>query len=426
MGIERQGAAPQRDAPAARWPRAAGSPYDSDGISGVSTTGSSRAAALRRLTERVLEAVGAEDLARLLTREVPEALDVTGATLLVWNRRLDAFETLTGDERRDEAPRPEPQPQPEAGYLLSEGTLLETGHGGDSVLVPLLARSGLAGMLVLGPPRKKRRRLGRPRPLRRRDARLLSALAARAALVMENQLYLRELVATERVAALGTMASMLAHDFRTPMTVIRGYAELIRGEATSETVGKGAQVIVDMVDRLDRMTRETLDFARAGGRVSRRTVALAPLLKEIVDEMRRDLPGLEVDARLDVPGDAAADLDTDKLRRAILNIAANARDAMKGAGRLRVRARVDAGEGGAPALSLTLADEGPGIPPSIRATLFEPFVTEGKKGGTGLGLAVARRFVEEQGGTIGLLDPVAGDPPGACFAIRLPLGSSGG
>jgi signal transduction histidine kinase len=403
----------------ARWPRAAGNPYDSDGFSGVSTTSTSRAAALRRLTERVLEAVGEDDLVRLLTDDLPEALDVAGATLLLWNRKLDAFETVTGDETRGEPARPE---EPEAGFLLSDGALIPTGHGGDAVLVPLLARSGLAGMLVLGPPRsKRRRRLVRRRPLRRRDARLLSALAARAALVLENHLYLRELVATERVAALGTMASMLAHDFRTPMTVIRGYAELLRAEAATETARKAARIIMEMVDRLDRMTRETLDFARAGGRVARRSVPVAPFLAEIVDEVRRDLAGLEVDARVEVPPEAVADLDTDKLRRAILNLAANARDAMKGAGRLHLHARIASAAGGAPLLEVTLADEGPGIPESIRATLFEPFVTEGKKGGTGLGLAVARRFVEEHGGSLELLDPEEGGPRGARFAIRLPL-----
>ncbi len=382
----------------------------------MSTTRSSRAAALRRLTERVLEAVGIDDLARLLTVEAPEALDLSSATLLLWNRNLDAFETVAGNTHGEA--------EPQAGYLLSDGTLIETGDGGDGgVLVPLLGRSGLAGMLVLGPPRRKKRRLtrGRRRPLRRRDARLLSALAARAALVLENHLYLRELVATERVAALGTMASMLAHDFRTPMTVIRGYAELIAGEATTDTVRKGARTIVEMVDRLDRMTRETLDFARAGGRVAGRTVAVAPVLAEIVDEIRRDLPGMETVARLELPDGLQAEVDTDKLRRALLNLAANARDAMKGAGRLHLRAAVASAEGRAPVLELTLADEGPGIPPSIRERLFEPFVTEGKKGGTGLGLAVARRFVEEQRGTLTLADPPPGGPGGACFLIRLPV-----
>jgi signal transduction histidine kinase len=263
--------------------------------------------------------------------------------------------------------------------------------------------------------------------LRPAEARALSTLATRAALVLENHLYLRELVATERMAALGTMAGMLAHDFRTPMTVIRGYAELLRDEAPTAPARERAQTIVEMVDRLDRMTRETMDFARAGGQLTRRPVDTAALVDEILGSLERELPGLTVVRDGALPPEVTAALDTDKLRRAVFNIAANARDAMKGAGRLHVSATVErvaealrAGEI-AQWLVLTLADEGPGVPESIRSTVFDPFVTTGKKGGTGLGLAVTRRFVEDQGGTVELLPRGPGDARGAAFRIRLPL-----
>jgi signal transduction histidine kinase len=379
-----------------------------------------RARALGRLLDRVLEATGADDLARILTRELPQALGVGSATLLLWNRKLDSFETLTGSETQIRPLRPGTAAvaAPEAGYLLSGGEIIETRPGGDGVLVPLLARSGLAGMLVLGPRKPKRKP-----PLRPSEARLLSALAARSALVLENHIYLRELVATERVAALGTMAGMLAHDFRTPMTVIRGYAELIRDEAPTQVIRERAQTIVGMVDRLDRMTRETMDFARAGGQLTRRPVDVSVLVKEILGSLEPELPGLTVIWRSAVPAEMTASLDTDKLRRAVFNIAANARDAMKGSGRLHADAAVEVDPAAAVPqwLVLTLADEGPGVPAAIRETVFDPFVTEGKKGGTGLGLAVTRRFVEDQGGLVELLPRAPGEAAGACFRIRVPL-----
>src|SRR5688500_5476673 len=230
--------------------------------------------------DRLLAATGADEVARILTRDLPAALHLGGATLLVWNRKLDTFEALTGSETQITTFRPgaAPVPAPEAGFLLSDGVVLETAQGGDGVLVPLMARSGLVGMLVLGPriPRRKT-------PLRRGEARMLSILATRSALVIENHLYLKELVSTERMAALGTMAGMLGHDFRTPMTVIRGYAEMLRDEAATEAVRERAQTIVSMVDRLDRMTRETMDFARARGQVARRAVDVSALVVEIFD-----------------------------------------------------------------------------------------------------------------------------------------------
>jgi signal transduction histidine kinase len=380
----------------------------------------SRARALGTLLDRVLEATGADDLARVLTRELPQALGVDRATLLLWNRKLDSFEALTGAETQMRALRPESAAvvAPEAGFLLSGGEVIETRQGGDGVLVPLLARSGLVGMLVLG-ARKPRRKP----PLRPSEARVLSALASRSALILENHLYLRELVATERVAALGTMAGMLAHDFRTPMTVIRGYAELIRDEATTDTIRDRAGTIIVMVDRLDRMTRETMDFARAGGQVTRRPVDVSVLVREILDSLEPELPGLTVLSRSEVPAETTAALDTDKLRRAVFNIAANARDAMKGSGRLHAQATIEIDSGAAPSQSLllVLTDEGPGVPAGIRDTIFDPFVTTGKKSGTGLGLAVTRRFVEDQGGRVDLLPRAPEDPLGASFRIRLPL-----
>jgi signal transduction histidine kinase len=86
---------------------------------------------------------------------------------------------------------------------------------------------------------------------------------------------------------------------------------------------------------------------------------------------------------------------------------------MGGRGVLHVHARVAEGR-----VLLELRDEGPGVPAELRERLFEPFVTQGKKGGTGLGLAVARRFVEDHGGVLTLLP----DGPGACFRLSLPLG----
>jgi signal transduction histidine kinase len=248
-----------------------------------------------------------------------------------------------------------------------------------------------------------------------------SSLAARAALALENHLYQHELIASERMAALGTMAGMLAHDFRGPMTVIRGYAETIAEDAGAPSeIRERALLITRNVDRLERMTTETLDFARVGRRLARRSLDLRSLLEELAAGVQAELPTLEVLRDFRVPSNATAALDVDKLRRVVGNIAANARDAMGGKGRLHVSAELaepvaDAGE--APRLVLTLADEGPGVPPEIRDRLFEPFVTRGKKTGTGLGLAVARRFVEDHGGTLELLP----DGPGARFRIAMPI-----
>ena len=370
----------------------------------------------------MLEAATLEALAHLLSEALPQALGIEKAALLLWNRKLDNFEALTPGETHLSALRPDsPAPIPESGFLLSEGTLLPTRGGrGDGVLVPLMARSGVVGMLVLG-ARAGRRKV----PFRPTEVRLLSVLANRAALALENHLYQRELISSERMAALGAMAGMLAHDFRNPMTVVRGHAEMLLEDGLRlETVRSQAELIVRMVDRLDRMTAEILDFARAGGRVVRRRLPLRQFFGDLADDLEKELPGVSIVRTLDLPEEAAGALDEDKIRRAIGNLTSNARDVMGGRGvvHLAVRLAPPAQEGAPERLLIEVADEGPGVPPEIRATLFEPFVTARKKGGTGLGLAVARRFVEDHGGTIELVaDPPAGGPTGARFRLLLPL-----
>jgi signal transduction histidine kinase len=375
---------------------------------------------LHRLADEVLEVPDLPALTQLLTRELPLTLEADSVTLLLWDRKLDSFETLSKDEtQRGSLESGGAGAAPEARYLLSEGTLLETPSGrGDGALVPLQARSGLVGMLLIGP------RKGSPvPPYSDGEVRELSALARRAALALENHLYQRELIASERLTALGTMAGMLVHDFRGPMTVIRGYAETLTDPGlTRQELSERATLITEMVDRLERMTTETLDFARGGGKLARRSIGLNRLLQTLCADLGAELPGLEVVRDIEVPTETMAALDVDKLRRAVSNIAANARDAMGGKGRFHVEARLldlpaEKDHPPRPGLLLELRDEGPGIPPEIRERLFDPFVTRGKKGGTGLGLAVARRFIEDHGGTVALLE----SGPGARFRILLPL-----
>jgi len=389
----------------------------------VALSRSGRRDALRQLADRVLEAPDLQALTRILTAELPGALGAASATLLLWDRKLESFEGVVlgegGRLRRFQPEDPGPEGPP-ARWLVSEGQLLETaGRGGEGTLVPLLARSGLAGMLVLGQGRRGRC------PVARAEAPPVSLIAARAALAIENQAYQKELIASERLAALGTMAGMLAHDFRGPMTVIRGYAEtLLESRLPPDEVAGRARLMIEAVDRLERMATETLDFARGAERLVLRPVPVGLLLLDLASELETELPGLEVVRAIEVPASLRTGVDVDKLRRALSNMAANARDAMEGRGRLFLEARVErraAADGQAEVLVVELADDGPGVPAEIRERVFQPFVTWGKKRGTGLGLAVARRFVEDHGGSLELLESGGTGPAGARFRLVLPL-----
>src|SRR5262245_36559514 len=313
----------------------------------------SPSARLLRLAERVVEAPDLEGLARLLTDELPAVLEVARVTLLLWDRKLESFESLSCDETQNRVVRSAAAPDPaqEAKYLISDSQLIETpGADEQETLLPLMARSDLVGMLMLGDP--QRSHSYRPATLR-----ALTLIAQRAALSVKNHVYHRELIASERLAALGTMTGMLAHDLRGPMTVIRGYAETLTdpGVPPDEVLAR-AETIVRMVDRLERMATETLDFARGGGRLARRSVDLSHFLNDLAAGIEEELPGLQVVRDLRVPQGVRGPLDVDKLRRAVGNIAANARDAMGGRGRLHLAGALERGEDDARRLVLLVTD----------------------------------------------------------------------
>jgi signal transduction histidine kinase len=392
----------------------------------VFTRSSRRKATLAALAERVLEVPDLIGLTRLLTVDLCRAVAAERASLLLWDRRLESFEALGLDEAgRLRRGRPDADEGPRARFLLSEGQLLETAPEGENeMLVPLLARSGLAGMLVLGPVP------GRTRPVSEAEARLVSLVASRAALGFENLAYQKELIESERLAALGTMAGMMVHDFRGPMTLIRGWAEtLLEGDVPPKETAERARAIMEAVDRLDRMTGETLDFARGAESLVLRSVPLGLLVAELAAGMEQELPGLAVERDVQLPVGRRGKVDVDKLRRAVTNIAANARDAMGGQGPLRFSARIE--PLGRPRRDARAPGAGarrqrPGRRRGIRERVFEPFVTHGKKRGTGLGLAVARRFVEDHGGRLELLPEAEGGARGARFRLALPLSGDAG
>jgi two-component system nitrogen regulation sensor histidine kinase GlnL len=220
----------------------------------------------------------------------------------------------------------------------------------------------------------------------------------------------------ETLAAAGRMAVGLAHEIRNPLGAIRGAVQLLARElAPGSRFGEYTQVLIQEVDRVNRIIEQLLDLARP---VQLRT---APLnlhqLLERVALLAAEgalAQGVTIVRRYD-PSLPPILGDEDRLVQVFHNLVRNALDAMKGGGRLTLTTRIslspvfakmDLGAGQRSMVEVQVTDEGTGIPARVQAKVFDPFFTT-KERGLGLGLALCHRILEEHKGAV-RIDSVEG------------------
>lgn len=291
-------------------------------------------------------------------------------------------------------------------------------------------RTGFTTRSILATPIKRRDELlgvqevinkrGGPR-FTETDGRLLEVVANQAAIAIENARLVERMVQSEQLSVIGRMASSIIHDLKKPMSVIRGFAELLANPdmdaARRQTF---SDLILEDVDRFLAMTQELLDYSRGNISLQPQEVQVGQWLDRIVEFLREDVEASNVSLITELAHRGLVHIDADRLRRVVINIAGNATDAMPKGGTLTISSRVlgDSWE-------LAVTDTGTGIPEDLRPRIFEPFVTLGKEHGTGLGLAIAREIVRGHGGDIRIVTRTEGEeegqPSGSTFVITLPL-----
>ena len=228
----------------------------------------------------------------------------------------------------------------------------------------------------------------------------------------------RELVRSERLAAVGKMAAMITHEVRNPLSSIGLNAELLDEELAYLPGERGDEArqmlraITREIDRLTAITEEYLSFARLP-KPRLASASLTALVDDLVRFLREELAALRVEVVVEHDrGLPAAQFDEGQIRQALINLVRNAAEALAGTGgHVWIRTRATPA-----AVIVEVADDGPGIPTDLGDRLFDPFVST-KQGGTGLGLALTHQIVKDHGGAI----RVASVPgQGATFTIELP------
>ncbi len=226
----------------------------------------------------------------------------------------------------------------------------------------------------------------------------------------------RELVRSERLAAVGRMAAMITHEVRNPLSSIGLNTELLEDElggAASDEARDLCRAIHREVDRLTAITEEYLAFARLP-KPKPAAEPIHPMVGALAAFVREDLAGKGVELVTELaPGDPIGQIDAGQIRQCLINLVRNASEAVTANGRgtvtLRTRCVADR-------IEIDVHDDGVGIPADELPRLFDPFFST-KEGGSGLGLALTQQIVRDHGGDIRVSSTVG---RGTTFTLSVP------
>jgi signal transduction histidine kinase len=223
-----------------------------------------------------------------------------------------------------------------------------------------------------------------------------------------------ELLRKERLSTLGKFSSLILHDIRNPISVLRSLAELILLHGDDrERVERNARKIIVESERLNQLASELLDYSRGDIRLNPTIVRLEDFfgrLREAIEE-RYQARGISIRMQIDFPGPVI--LDENRLFRVFLNLADNAWKAMPRGGELGIRVWKADGT-----LRAEVSDTGIGMSPAVQAKLFTPFFSSSEMGGTGLGMAIVKSIIEAHRGTVSFTSE---QDKGTIFRLSLPL-----
>jgi len=234
---------------------------------------------------------------------------------------------------------------------------------------------------------------------------------------------LQAMESSRQMAAVGAFASQISHEIRNPLTSLQLnlqglQRDVERGRIPPE-LARPVELCLREVRRLDGVVSGVLNLARPR-RAPTAPCALHTVVANAVDVLRAQLQagGITLHVELSSTRDTVLG-DAEELQSVVLNLCLNAADAMPGGGHLSVTTAFVPDLRGRPGIRLRVEDDGVGIPVESREDVFKPFFTT-KKDGTGIGLSLAARVMEEHRGTLAIADPIRSDR-GAAFIIELPL-----
>ncbi len=230
------------------------------------------------------------------------------------------------------------------------------------------------------------------------------------------------LLLNERLAATGRMAHIIAHEINNPLEAITNLIYLLQhADAEREQAQEWLAIVATEVNRVSQISRQILSFHRETR--SPIPIAITELVQDVLALGARAAAERQVALKVDAEAELRVLGLPARLRQVFSNIIRNAIEASPSRGTLRVRvsrSTLRAYEDTMPAVRISIADEGPGIPPALRKRIFDAFFTTKEEKGSGVGLWLTATIVEEHGGRIQMRSCTTPGASGTCMSVLLP------
>ena len=248
------------------------------------------------------------------------------------------------------------------------------------------------------------------------DEELIATFGVHAAIAIERARNAEEMVRNKALSVVGNVAASIIHDMKQPISSVKLYVDyMLRLLSPTEEQREHLEVIDEQLKRMLGMTQELLDFTRGQVRISPVDVQVCEYIGGLCEALRPELEQNDIKLITDIPVDTSwiSELDKDRFCRVFQNLVSNARDAMSNGGTLIIEVTRTGST-----WKLVVEDTGIGIARERLETIWQPFSTYGKSSGTGLGLTIVKRLVEEHGGEIKVESEL---DRGTTFTLTLPI-----
>lgn len=208
----------------------------------------------------------------------------------------------------------------------------------------------------------------------------------------------KELVRSERLSALGKFSSLVLHDIKNPIAVMKALTELMRHHAQEgEAVEPDIKRLQNELQRMERLTQDFLDYSRGDIRLSLGVCSVETLFNLVNENFSQRLEREGIELSIENSIKKPVLLDQDRFLRVLLNLVDNARKACSRACRIRIGAMYETNS-----ILFFVEDNGEGMSDTIAARIFDPFYSASGKGGTGLGMLIVKNIVEAHQGSVKL------------------------